>query len=186
MSEIIKAKNIEELDTDYPLICKDINDILNDINFDNKEEEDKCRFIVENLEENIAENIKKGKAVSLPYVGVLRDNPVIRALKKHHKEFRMARTRMNTKDYTNYTKDVYRYEFKLYKEKELKENEIKSKLDNIRKRNRKLYNKYNIKYGKIYAETYVFCISLIKEIPFNQEIQDKYDEFINRKFNNDR
>lgn len=179
MADFITSKNIEELDNDYPLICKEIDDIINDINFEDKYESDKCRFIIEHLEDNIAKELKNKKAVSLPFVGVIRYNLIAGAMQKHYTELRLARRNMTKDDYIDYFRNIYINE----KDKINSESIKIKKLKLIRKANRKKYLNYIFKFGKYYADTYIYTLSLLKEIPFDQEIQDKYDEFNNRESN---
>ena len=72
MSDIVNIKNLDELDAEYVLICKDADDIFNDIKFNNKKEEDTCRMIVDFIEKTVSQGISNFKAMSLPFIGVLR------------------------------------------------------------------------------------------------------------------
>ena len=76
MSDIVNIKNLDELDAEYVLICKDADDIFNDIKFNNKKEEDTCRMIVDFIEKTVSQGISNFKAMSLPFIGVLLYNPV--------------------------------------------------------------------------------------------------------------
>ena len=56
-------------------------------------------------------------------------------------------------------------------------------LDKIKKRNNKRYIRYCMTLGKAYADAFLYCMSIFEEVPFNFELQEKYDELTNRKHN---
>lgn len=58
MSDIVNIKNLDELDAEYVLICKDADDIFNDLKFNNKKEEDTCRMIIDFIEKTISKESK--------------------------------------------------------------------------------------------------------------------------------
>lgn len=179
MSDIVNIKNLDELDAEYVLICKDADDIFNDIKFNNKKEEDTCRIIVDFIEKTVSQGISNFKAMSLPFIGVLRYNPVDKAMTAHYKELKLARQVMDKDEYKEYAKGIYYYEQDKIKAETIR----KRVLDRIKKRNRKRYIKYCTTLGKAYADAFLYCMSIFEEVPFNFELQEQYDELTNRKHN---
>ena len=134
MSDIVNIKNLDELDAEYVLICKDADDIFNDLKFNNKKEEDTCRMIIDFIEKTISKESARG---------------------------------------------LYFYE-----ENKIKAETIRKRvLDKIKKRNNKRYIRYCMTLGKAYADAFLYCMSIFEEVPFNFELQEKYDELTNRKHN---
>lgn len=72
MADINITNDTEYFSDDYPIIYKTEDDIIRELNFKNPEDEAITRAIVESLERNIAKHLQLGKAVAIPYVGVLR------------------------------------------------------------------------------------------------------------------
>lgn len=175
MSDISTVQDIDQLDNDYVLICKDINDIINDANFKDKREEDSCRMIIDFIEKNIANGIKNYKCMQLPFVGCMRYNPMDKAMLKYRLELKFARKNMSKEEYKEYFKSIW------YKEKsKVQSEEIRNRyISSLRSINKKRYNELYLKFGRAYAEAYVYTLTLLEYVPFNQEIQDRYDELEN-------
>lgn len=66
MGDILDIKNIEEINAEYVLICKDTDDIIEDIKFKDEKEEDNCRMIVDFIEKTIATGLAEKKRMQLP------------------------------------------------------------------------------------------------------------------------
>lgn len=172
MSDISTVQDIDQLDNDYILICKDMNDIITDANFKNKREEDSCRMIIDFIERTIANGIKDFKCMQLPFVGSMRYNPMDKAMLKYRLELKLARKTMGKEEYKEYFRSIW------YKEKaKVNSEEIRKRyIVNIRATNKKKYNELYLKFGRAYAEAYVYTLTLLTDVPFDQEIQDRYDE----------
>lgn len=182
MSDIVNSRLINELSDEDILIYKTIEDIINDIDYKDPQDAIVCKDIITHLEKNIAVELKNKKAVSLPYVGVLRDNPVIRAMQRHRLELKLARKQMDKDNYVEYAKEVFRSERRKIND-EIKE---KRYVQKFKRNNKKKYMQLLLTLGKTYADTYMYALSLLKEVEFNQEVQDHYDELNNRKSDNNR
>ena len=179
MSDIVNIKNLDELDAEYVLICKDADDIFNDLKFNNKKEEDTCRMIIDFIEKTISKGVKDFKCMALPFVGNLRYNPIDKAMTAHYKELKLARQVMDKDEYKEYARGLY-----FYVENKIKVETIRKRvLDKIKKRNNKRYIRYCMTLGKAYADAFLYCMSIFEEVPFNFELQEKYDELTNRKHN---
>lgn len=70
MSDIVNIKNLDGLDAEYVLICKDADDIFNDLKFNNKKEEDTCRMIIDFIEKTISKGVKDFKCMALPLLAI--------------------------------------------------------------------------------------------------------------------
>lgn len=177
----ITSEDISDIrfDDDYPLIFKTKDDIIRDINFKNPEDEAITRAIVDSLERNIAKNLAIGKAVAIPYMGVMRKNPIHKAMQKHTKELKFARRNMIKEDYAEYCYRIY----KLEKETIRKKESLKQAITSIRKYNSKKYFNLLTTYGKGYADAYIFSIFACKVIDFDPEVQEKFDELYKNKIN---
>lgn len=182
MGDILDIKNIEEINAEYVLICKDTDDIIEDIKFKDKKEEDNCRMIVDFIEKTIATGLAEKKRMQLPFVGILQYNPLDAAMSKHYTELKLARRTMSKDEYKEYAKDVYYTEKKNVKYKQVQKEYIRK----LKSKNKKKYNNLCVLLGKTYADCYMYCMTLMAEVPFDVELQERYDELANRKLNNGR
>lgn len=172
MADINIANDTEYFSDDYPIIYKTEDDIIRELNFKNPEDEAITRAIVESLERNIAKHLQLGKAVAIPYVGVLRKNPLHKAMRKHTKEMKFARRTMVKEDYAEYCYRIY----KLEKENIRLKSNAKQAITTIRKNNSKKYFSLLSTYGKGYADAYIFSIFACKPIDFDPDVQERFDE----------
>lgn len=171
MADINVANDTEVFSDDYPIIYKTEDDIIRELNFKNPEDEAITRAIVESLERNIAKHLQLGKAVAIPYVGVLRKNPLHKAMRKHTKEMKFARRTMVKEDYAEYCYRIY----KLEKENIRLKSSAKQAITTIRKIIVKIF--FFVKYlWKGYADAYIFSIFACKPIDFDQDVQERFDE----------
>ena len=69
---------------------KDINDILSDIDFKTEDDKLLMKDVISNLESVVAEEVKNGKCVQIPYIGSVRKNPLKETLEKNRTNFRIA------------------------------------------------------------------------------------------------
>lgn len=102
---IANTSSHEDFDDDYILIYKDINNILDDIGF---QDDDRilCKSIIENLEKEASINIRKDKCVAIPHIGTIQKNWYRSKLISHYKDFKEARKTMTREEYKEYTAKV--------------------------------------------------------------------------------
>lgn len=173
MSKIDKINdidNINEVDSTYTIHEKRIADVLNDIEFDTKEDKNICKSIILQLEKIAARNIVAYKTVNIPYIGCIRRSNMQKAMQDNYINFRLARKHLNIDDYREHVRGII-YEAKV---KEAKQDEIKTAIYKIRQKNKKQYKKLATTIGYRYAELYIYAIYLLKEIPYSQEFEDYY------------
>lgn len=175
MPDIDNLKDDLYFKDDYPVIYKTQDDIIADINFKNPEDEAITRAIINVVEDNISKHLKAGKAVALPYVGVLQKNLVHMAMKNHAAEMKFAKRTMVKEDYAQYAYDLYGFEMRKV-EREKKADRAYKKL---RKYNNKKYFTLLNTHGKIYADAYIFSIQACDVVDFDPEVQEKFDELYN-------
>ena len=102
MDNITKS---DELDIDYVLIYKDRDFILNDCGF-NEDDKIICDTIIDNLEANVAKNIKAGKTVSIPMIGTVEPNWYRRTFKEKYSEIKEYKKTHTKEEYDTYFKDI--------------------------------------------------------------------------------
>lgn len=164
--------DVEDIGENYIIISKDTNDILNDMDFNDEDERLLCESIINNLEKDAAAGIRDMKIVSLPFIGCIRINPIKRKLRDAKLHLSLMRKNMSKGDYKQYVRDIVT-EFREDMEKADSEKLIMTK---IRRNNKKRYEMYYKKLGKAYAEMFIYSIRLMKDVPFNKEWQERYDE----------
>lgn len=162
----------EDIGENYVIISKDTNDILNDMDFNDEDERLLCESIITNLEKNAASSIREMKTVSLPFIGCIRINPIKRKLRDAKLHLSLMRKNMTKAEYKQHVKDIV-HEFGQEMDKADAEKLIMTK---IRRNNKKHYDELYKKLGRAYAEMFIFSIRALKDIPFDKEWQEKYDE----------
>ena len=162
---------IEELNDDFMVISKTSSDIINGMYFETEEDKLLCESIIDNLEKSISEGLKEEKIVQLPFLGCLRKSPLKKEVRKNYTNFKIARKYMSKEDYKAHVKAVVNDA----KEKIAKDDFLKLRIKRIKSKNKKKYESLYLKVGKAYAEMFIFALLNLKEVPFNQEIQDAFD-----------
>ena len=150
----------------------DINDILNDIHFETEDDKLLMKDIISNLESVVAEEIKNGKCVQIPYIGSLRKNPLKETLEKNRTNFRIAAKSLSKEGFKEHCSLV----FKKKKDELRIQDYEKAKLKQIRKRHQKEFEQLYIDIGPAYANMYIFSKTLMKAVDFNEEFEDKIQE----------
>lgn len=166
---------LNEANEEYVIINKNKNDILNGMDFNNEEEKLLCDSIITNLEKDISNGIRNMKTVQIPFIGCVRINPIKRKIRDDFEHFKFARRNM--------TKEEYRQYFSNYIKEAKKEQEDKDKLklinNRIRNDNKEKYDLLFKKLGKVYADTFIYAIRLLKEVPFDAEWEEQYQSLKN-------
>lgn len=163
---------VADIGENYVIISKDINDILNDMDFNDEDECLLCESIITNLEKDAASAIREMKTVSLPFIGCLRINPIKRKLRDAKLHLSLMRKNMSKDDYKQHVKDIV-HEFGQEMDKADAEKLIMTK---IRRNNKKRYDELYKKLGRAYAEMFIFSIRGLKEVPYSQEFEDYYNQ----------
>lgn len=163
--------DIEELNDEFALITKNKSDIINEMTFANDDDKLLCSAIITNVERMIADSLHKMKTVSIPLIGRVRINPV-------HKEFVDSKLHLSAIR-KGLTKEQYREHVRSYYTDLIKKNENKDKeklvLNKLKRINKTKYEYLFKQCGKAYADLYIVAITLLKEIPFDNEWQETYD-----------
>lgn len=163
---------VEDIGEEYVIISKDTNDILNDMDFVDEDERLLCESIITNLEKYAAASIKDMKIVSLPFIGCVRINPIKRKLRDAKLHLSLIRKNMSKTDYKQYVKDIVDE----FGEEMSKADTEKLIMTKIRSNNKKRYDEYYKKLGRAYAEMFIYSIRLLKEVPFDIEWEEYYQE----------
>lgn len=171
------SNDINETNDEYIIISKNTDDILNDMDFENEEERILCESIITNLERTAATNIRNMNAVSIPYIGVLRINPVKRKFATSKLHLSLMRKNMTKEEYKNHVRDTVRGFAK--EQKELDEKKLI--VTRIKRNNKKKYEEYYKKLGSAYANMYIEAIRLLKELPFDADWEEHYQSLKNKE-----
>lgn len=163
--------NINEADFEYLIIVKKADDILSELT-DDLTERLIYESIIDSIERSASETIRDGKIASLPSIGCIRKNPIRKVIQDNHETFRIIRKSLTTEQYKQHVKEVI-IDAKIEHERNDKQRVI---LKQIKSRNRKKYDILYLKLGKAYAEMFIQSIYMLKEVPFNLELQQRYDE----------
>lgn len=165
--------NIRLADLDY--VEKDINDILEDIEFDNIDDELICKDIITHLETTAAEEIKNDKCVQLPFIGSIRKNPLRKVLDENRTAFKLVAKNFSKEDAKAHYASVFQE-----KKNELRlEDYKKAKLKEVRNRNKTKYEQLYTHLGPAYANMYLNAILMMRMVEFNQDFEDKIRELNN-------
>lgn len=165
--------NIRLADLDY--VEKDINDILEDIEFDNIDDELICKDIITHLETTAAEEIKNDKCVQLPFIGSIRKNPLRKVLDENRTAFKFVAKNFSKEDAKAHYASVFQE-----KKNELRlEDYKKAKLKEVRNRNKTKYEQLYTHLGPAYANMYLNAILMMRMVEFNQDFEDKIRELTN-------
>lgn len=165
--------NIRLADLDY--VEKDINDILEDIEFDNIDDELICKDIITHLETTAAEEIKNDKCVQLPFIGSIRKNPLRKVLDENRTAFKLVAKNFSKEDAKAHYASVFQE-----KKNELRlEDYKKAKLKEVRNRNKTKYEQLYTHLGPAYANMYLNAILMMRMVEFDQDFEDKIRELAN-------
>ena len=165
--------NIRLADLDY--VSKTINDILEDINFDNIDDELLCRDIIEHLENTAAEEIKNDKCVQLPFIGSIRKNPLRKVLDKNREAFKLVAKNLSKED----AKAHYASVFQAKKDELRREDYEKAKLKEVRNKHKTKYEQYFTHLGPAHANMYLQSFLMLKMVEHDEEFEERMRELRN-------
>lgn len=154
------------------LEVKSFKDIISEIDFKTEEEALVCESIIHSLEKYAADNLKKDKAVQLPYIGVVRKNIVKREFLKSRSELKTLRKQNDKETY----REIVRQKVLDLKKKQKELDDKKLQINKLITTYKKEYEYYYKHVGPAYANMFIFGKTLFKEVPFDKEVQKMYDE----------
>lgn len=171
MSKILQPNQIHDYEFEFPVLVKEMNDIIEDLKVD---EDDSIMYksIIGSMDKMIFESAANDKCASIPYVGCVRINPTYISIRDNGKVFKEARKRMNKIEYKQFAIDT----IKTYKDKEKAADKFKFRMQKIRFKNKAKYEELYKNLGKAYADMFLYSIYLFKEVPFDADWEYKYRE----------
>ena len=151
---------------------KDINDILSDISFEIEDDKLLMKDVISNLESVVAEEVKNGKCVQIPYIGSVRKNPLKETLEKNRTNFRIAAKSLSKEGFKEHCSLIFKQ-----KKDELRIQDYeKSKVKQIRKRHRKEFERLYVDIGPAYANMYIKSKMMLAPVLFDEEFEERYQE----------
>ena len=169
MSKILQPNQIHDYEFEFPVLVKEMNDIIEDLKLD---ENDSiiCKSIISSMDKMIFESTTNNKCASIPYLGWIRINPTYISIRDNGKVFKQARKSMSKIEYKQFAIDT----IKTYKEQEKAVDKFKLRMKIIRKNNKAKYEELYKTIGKAYADMFLYSIYLFKEVPFDADWEYKY------------
>lgn len=165
--------NIRLADLDY--VEKDINDILEDLDFDNLDDTLITKDIITHLENTAAEEIQNDKCVQLPFIGSIRKNPLRKVLDENRTAFKLVAKNLSKED----AKAHYASVFQEKKNELRREDYRKAKIREVRNKNKTKYEQYFTHLGPAYANMYLHAILMMRMVEYNQDFEDRLKELNN-------
>lgn len=175
LNEIHTQELLNEADSQYIMTVKGVNDILDDLDLTDTKRV-LTKSIILSLEETIADTIKDGDIANIPNFGTIRKNPMQQAMVKNYKNLRAARKHMTKEEYSEYAKSIYHTE----RQKDEAERNTKRLIRLFKNKNKKKYDSLVFNLGFEYADMWVKSYIIMQEVPFNQEVQDAFDNINNK------
>lgn len=166
--------NIDDADNEYNILIKKSTDIICELTGDINERLI-YESIIDNLESTASQNIINNKVVQLPLIGCIRRSPLRQAMVDNYDNFKIARKNLTKEQYKEHVREVIIDA----KQNLAKTDKDKLIIKRIRSRNKKRYDNLYINLGKAYAEMFILSILLLKEVPYNVEVQEHYDRLNN-------
>lgn len=171
--KIVRNRVIDhELDDDYLLIYKDIDNILDDIDFVTEDDRVLCRSIVDSLEKEAAAQLLAGQCVQLPYIGNIRRSPIKMAMISYYKEFKEKRSELSREEYVAYCKGVMKKEKMKIQNMEIH----KRKMNVFKKKYLKLWMDKRKQFGDAYANLHLLCYRNWTVVEFDWDVEIAYQE----------
>lgn len=162
---------------DVPVVVKDFRDIVLELNFNTEEEALICEDIITSLERTAAATIKEEKIAQLPYIGTLTKSQLHKRLLTDPTELRELRQNTTEKEYKVFvSKKVLKIKRELKAENAIRLEELQ-----LKKENRRAYDRIYLTRGKSAAERFLKAIKNFKPVPFNQDVEDMYQLLNNEK-----
>lgn len=164
--------NSNDIDIDYTLIYKDKDLILDELDL-NETDRFITEAIVDNLEEEIAKQVKAGENVSIPFIGSIEKNWYRMGIKAKAKEFKDYRESHSREEYQAYFKAECE---KLKNEHDEEENRIK-KIKTFKSKVLPKYLRLCNSKGVIYANAWLAMANKLTVVEFDPDIEEVYERF---------
>lgn len=160
----------------YDIDIKTKTDILNDIHDLNEEEKEILNSIIFNSDLLLTESLKSDGITHLPLIGNFSLDFGKRYVEKNmNKVNEWKETIKDRKEYSNKMRELYKEGWKNRNIVVANNN----KLESLKTKNKKKYEELCKTMGKIYADTYIYSMSLIEVIPFDIEYEKAYQRLNN-------
>lgn len=164
-------------DIEYPVLKKNITDIIADLNNRNEDDDLITKSIIESLEKNMADHIKKGYIVQIPLIGTIRRSITAVAISDKSNKLSEFRKISTIEEYKNKVREVIN-NAKLEEKNKVLRNKRFAK---IKRKNKKLYESLLMTINKEYATLKIYSIMWLREVPFNIEVEEAYRNIYNNK-----
>lgn len=170
-------KQLAEDNLDCELTVKTKADVMAELAFADDEDKALCDSIIDVIERTAANVIRNDRVAQIPYIGTFRINPVKKGMFERKEMFRLLRKTMSPSEFKDYVRGVLN-ELKINAKVADRSRVARNKMKRSAKSK---YLEYLKKYGYGYAEMYVLAMTMFKEVPFDSEWQDKFDELKERE-----
>lgn len=154
------------------LETKRIEDILNDIDFKNDVEKNLCKEIVVGIEKSAYSHFIHGECTQIPFFGCIRRKYVVKKMHDIKDRLRVIRSYIPLNEFKLYIKEIAGE----FKQEEKANDARKLYFKKIKTANKKKYKKLIEKLGIGYANMYIFAIYCFKEVPYDEEFEERYRE----------
>ena len=159
------------LDDSGAIVYKNMNNILDDMNINEKE-----RIITKNiildLESQIGDIIFNDGKASIPFIGTINKPYKAIVARKYAKEFSEARKRMTKEEYMDYVRNIMKKE-----KKAIEENHARAaRFAEFRNKRFRLYTKLYDRHGEEYANLWLFFKGYGNIVHFDPDREAEYQQ----------
>lgn len=168
----------EDLNSDYILVYKDLDNIIAELPFESDEDRAMCQSIIESLEDEAVKQYLQDKCVIIPYIGKFQVNLIKKRAQKLYKDFKEAKSNMQKEDYLEYRNDVFKGLYSEIKSEEA----IKRQNKHIKSKYFKLWNNLAREKGFVYADCYIMFLNQMKSKHFDEEEDEVLNEYLNELY----
>lgn len=165
--------DIPDADLDYVLIYKDMDNIIDEMTFDNIEDKEITRSIIDSLEHEAAAQLKKKNTVNIPYLCNLGIDTTAVCVQQHAKDFYHAKKTMTKEQYKAYVKDIIHRAHKEAEAIELR----KRMFNHFKVVHRKEYNKKKDTMGKAYADCWIQYMYAFQPVDYDEDLNNAIIEY---------
>lgn len=171
--------DINDISSQYDIIIKDSNDIINEINSFSEDDALIMKSIITRMEKDMNDYLRQDKVISVPHMGRIYRNPITKAIRPKYDEIKETRKQLSYSDFKVY----YGSLINDIKKDISKEEYIKLNIKRLKAINKLKYETLFINLGKRYADIFIKSILWLRYVPFDKEIQEQYDKLngINRE-----
>ena len=148
------------------------DDIIKLIGYDSPVKEEVMKEIITQFDNEMGDAILANKIISIPYIGNLRKNNAKLEFNKKKAAISIAKKYMSKEDLIEYIKECRRESKEIAAKKDRLNVIIRQNILN----NRKKYERLILKCGKAYADMFILSISCFDVVPFDQDIEDAWQE----------